>query len=206
MGLDTILSALSLESLYIDGAELDPSLHHENCVVLGRAASTLKELKLQIIIEENGVEVITKALVSNQSLERLKLTCDCFFTDTAADCLVQFITSSTTLQHIKLHRCWFSVRGLRVLAQATHNPTVHTKNIECGELEVLLNDGGDINELDELFRVYPGMQDIVEGVGFSHISTLEGEYVLLTELSIDKILTAYPECRESIFHPLPHPL
>ena len=179
-------------------------------MTLARAASTLKELKLhQIKIQENGVEVITKALVSNKSLERLELTCDCFFTDTAVDCLAQFITNSTTLRYLGLCWCWFTVRGLRVLAQVTHNPTVHTKNIGCGELDVLLNDGGDINELDDLFRVYPGMRDIVDGVQFSHNSTLEGDYVILTGYSttdIDKILRAYPECRESIRSIFPHPI
>ena len=206
MGLDTTLSALSLESLGIDGAEFEPSLDHEDCVTLARAASTLKELKLhKIKIQENGVEVITKALVSNKSLERLELTCDCFFTDTAVDCLAQF---STTLEYLELHRCTFSVRGLRVLAQATHNTTVHTKNIDCSKLNVLLNDGGDINELDELFRVYPGMRGIVEGVKFSHNSTLEGKHVSLTKYSktdIDEILTAYPDCRESIQSIFPSP-
>ena len=206
MRLDTILSALSLESLGISCIDFEPSLDHDDCVALARAASTLKELKLhEISILKIGVEVITKALVGNKSLERLELTCDCSFTDTAADCLAQFITSSTTLQ---LRLCWFSVRGLLVLAQATHNPTVHTKNIECSELYVLLNDGGDINELDKLFRVYPHMQDIVDGVKFYHISTLEVEYVLLTGYSktdIDKILRAYPDCRESIQSIFPHP-
>ena len=206
--INTILSALSLESLDMYGAKFEPSLDHEDCVALARAASTLKELKLHIKIEENGVEVITKALVGNKSLERLELDCDCFFTDTAADCLAQFITSSTTLQYLGLRRCWFSVRGLRVLAQVTHNPTVHTKNkiIDCSQLNVLLNDGGDINEL---FRVYPGMRGIVEDVKFSHNSTLEGRHIMsLTEFSkteIDKILTAYPECRESIQSIFPHP-
>ena len=205
MGLDTTLSALSLESLDIDGVGFGPSLDHEDCVVLGRAASTLKELTLhEISILKIGVEVITKALVSNQSLERLELTCDCFFTDTAPDCLAQFITSSTTLQHLKLCWCTFSVRGVRVLAQATHTPTVHSKNNGC-ELNVLLNDGGDINEL---FRVYPHMQDIVDGVKFSHNSTLEGKHVSLTEYSkteIDTILTAYPDCKESIQSICPNP-
>ena len=210
MGLDTILSELSLESLLIDGVVFGPSLHHEDCVALARAASTLKELTLhKISILKIGVEVITKALVSNKSLERLELTCDCFFTDTAADCLAQFITNSTTLRYLELYRCTFTVRGLRVLAQATHNPTVHTKNIDCSQLNVLLNDGGDINELDKLFRVYPNMRYIVDGVKFSHNSTLEGEYMVLTEYSttdIDKILRAYPECRESIQSIFPHPI
>ena len=207
MGYDTILSALSLESLRIYGDDdFEPSLDHEDCVALARAASTLKELKLHgIKIQENGVEVITKALVGNKSLERLELTCDCSFTDTAADCLAQFITSSTTLQYLGLCWCWFSVRGLRVLAQVTHSPTVHTKNIKCGGL---LNDGGDINELDELFRVYPNMRDIVVGVKCSHNSTLEGKYVSLDiyqRTDIDEILTAYPECRESIQSIFPNP-
>ena len=210
MGLDTTLSALSLESLYITGIDDEfEQLHHDDCVALARAASTLKELTVHDIkIQENGVEVITKALVSNQSLDRLELNCDCFFTDTAADCLAQFITSSTTLQYLELRLCWFSVRGLRVLAQATHNPTVHTKKVECSELDVLLNDGGDINELDELFRVYPNMRDIVEGVKVSHNSTLVGEHVSLTEYSkteIDTILTAYPDCKESIQSICPNP-
>ena len=206
VGLDTILSELSLESLNIDGAEFEPSLDHEDCVALARAASTLKELTLhKRKIEENGVEVITKALVSNKSLERLELACDCVFTDTAADCLAQF---STTLQYLGLCWCWFTVRGLRVLSQATHNPTVHTKNIDCSQLGVLLNDGGDINELDELFRVYPGMRGIVEGVKVSHNSTLEGKYVSLTKYSttdIDEILRVYPDCRESIQSICPNP-
>ena len=94
MGLDTTLSELSLELLDIDGAEFEPSLDHEDCVSLARAASTLKELKLhEIKIQENGVEVLTKALVSNQSLDRLELNCDCVFTDTTADCLAQFSTT-----------------------------------------------------------------------------------------------------------------
>ena len=78
-----------------------------------------------------------------------------------------------------------------MLAEAKQKSTVHKVD---GKLNVLLNDGGDINELDELFGEYPGMRNIVEGVLFSLNSTLEGEYVLLTEYyttDIDEILTAY---------------
>ena len=92
-----------------------------------------------------------------------------------------------------------------MLSQATHNPTVHTKNIDCSQLGVLLNDGGDINEL---FRVYPGVRDIVEGVKFSHNSTLEGKHVSLIKYSktdIDEILRVYPDCRESIQSICPNP-
>ena len=190
LGLDTILASLSLKSLSICGnADFEPSLDHEDGLVQGRAARFV-------------VRVITRPLVSYQSLERLHQSC---FTDTTAHCLAQFIRKSTSLERLELYNCKFSIPGLRELAEAKQTSTVHKVD---GKLNVLLNDGGDINELDELFGKYQGTRNIVEGVLFSLNSTLEGEYVSLTEYyttEIDEILTAYPDCRESIRSIFHHP-
>ena len=194
LGLDKIIATLSLESLVI----VYEQLHNEDCVALGRAASTLKELKLCGNTEEQELEVITKALVSNLSLDTLDLTCNCSYTDTAVDCLVQFITNSTTLECLGLHQCMFTVPQLRVLAQATHNPTVQTRTIK-GFLFVVLNNERDINELDEVFRVYPHIRNMYGGVAKN--STLEEEEVpqrLKVPSSTSKQLAAYPDARDNL--------
>ena len=199
MGLD---ASLSLELLCIYGGAEYKLLHHQDCVALCRAASTLKELRLHnITMNDTDVEVITEALVSNQTLETLDLDCALlYFTDTAADCLVQFITNSTTLQYLQVHLCRFNVPGLQLLVQALYNPAVQTgRNIY--DLCVKLNDGQDISDLKEVFKVYPYMWYGVHGVYFSQVSNLQDQVVplLAYKEEIDQVLEAYPDFVQSIY-------
>ena len=108
----------------------------EDCVAIGdhNIASTkcLKELCFafdyddSVCIDDKGLEAITRAMADNQSLplERLKLEWECIFTDTAADCLVQFISRTTTLQYLRIGWCTFSAHGLLELARTIHNKSI----------------------------------------------------------------------------------
>ena len=108
--LDTLLPHLSLESLTLGTHYRDGALIQKDCVALVNCITTsedcLKDLCLQdydgSLLSDEGVESITKALADNQSLplRRLDLECRCTLTDTAAHCLAQLITNTTTLQHL----------------------------------------------------------------------------------------------------------
>ena len=123
--LNTLLHHLSLKSLivappsstlvydYVDclaigGRRWCPlsTLVYEDCVAIGDHVTSKTSLnKLCIssyISDKKGVEAITAALASNQSLplERLALECECTFTATAGDSLAQFITNTTTLKYL----------------------------------------------------------------------------------------------------------
>ena len=78
-----------------------------------------------IYIYDEGMKAITTALASNQSLllEKvvLKLELECTFTDTAADCLAQFITNTTPLQYLTIEGFTFSAHGLLEVAKAIHH-------------------------------------------------------------------------------------
>ena len=154
--LDSLLPHLSLESLTITSVTADDNLLLEDCVAIGlhiKSTTCLKELCVTYIdnpiaIDDKRMEVISKALSDNQSLplERLELECDGTFTDTAADCLAQFITNTTTLQHFTIHHCTFSAHGLLALAQALHhNSTLQEKRLE--ELTVTVNGDNEAKQL-----------------------------------------------------------
>ena len=154
--LETLLHGLSLESLTVLHS------HDEDWVAIGNhitSTTTLKELCiLSSDIIEKGVEAITAALASNQSLplERLELECECTFTATAG--LAQFITNTTTLKYLSIKKCTFSAHALLVLARAIHhNSILQTKNVE----EFMLTVNGDIDAkgLAQLLKEYP---DLVE--------------------------------------------
>ena len=122
-----------------------------------RTAATLKELSLKLInLNEEGMEVIAGALASSPlSLERLELEGKYSFTDTAADCLAQFITNSTTLQYLGLYECQFRVGGLRALAQGL-NHTSAEKNVRW--LYVVLDDERNIDDVEKVLCAYPDMR------------------------------------------------
>ena len=130
--LETLLPGLSLESLTV--------LHcrNEECVAIGNhitSTTSLKELCIlsSDISEEKGVEALTAALASNQSLplERLELECECTFTATAGDSLAQFITNTTTLKYLSIKKCTFSAHALLVLDRAIHhNSILQTNNVD----------------------------------------------------------------------------
>ena len=121
------------------------------------ASAILEELMLRTInLNEEGMEVIARALASSPlSLERLKLEGEYSFTDTAADCLAQFITNSTTLQYFCLHDCQFRVGGLQVLAQALHH-TSAKKDVR--RLDVILDDERSRDDVEKVLRAYPDMR------------------------------------------------
>ena len=115
--LNTLLPHLSLETLSIAPAR-PCSLVHEDCVAIGdhiTSTTTLKKLLFNDvedttcilhISDEEGMEAITAALASNQSLplETLRLECKCTFTATAGDSLAQFITNTTTLRYLSIKK------------------------------------------------------------------------------------------------------
>ena len=163
--LHTILPHLSLESLAISCTD-GGSLVLEDCVSIGlhiKSTKCLKEFYIEevsIVRDDELMKVISKALSDNQSLplERLKLDCFGTFTDTAADCLAQFITNTTTLQHLKLYNCKFSAHGLLALAQALHhNSTLQEKSLK--KLIVTVNGDNEAKDFAKLLVEYPYMVD-----------------------------------------------
>ena len=123
--LDSLLPCLLLESLTIIPCNDKGYLLFEDCDAIGlymKSTTCLKNLCVRGPISE-GVEVISKALAHNRSLplERLKLECSDTFTDTAADCLAQFITNTTTLQHLTIRYKHLSDAGAVAIGQALHH-------------------------------------------------------------------------------------
>ena len=188
--LDTLLPHLPLECLAIVACRDDGSLVCEDCVAIGNhVASTkyLKELSLiwtddrddygstgVIDIDEEGMEAITRALAGNQSLplERLELRCWCTFTDTAADCLAQFITNTTSLQYLTMWGCTFSAHGLLQLARAIyHNSTLQEKSLE--DLRCTVDGDHEAESFAQLLVEYPDMVNsntVYGGGAFTNIS------------------------------------
>ena len=166
--LDSLLPHLSLESLTIIAAV--GYLLLEDCDAIGlhiKSTTCLKELCITwdegpISIDDKGMEVISKALSDNQSLplERLKLECYGTFTDTTSDCLAQFITNTTTLQHLTIRDCTFSAHGLLALAQALHhNSTLQEKSLEG--LTFTVDGDNEAEDYAKLLVEYPYMVDNV---------------------------------------------
>ena len=162
--LDSLLPHLSLESLTITADE--GYLLLEDCDAIGlhiKYTTCLQELcvtcyKKPTYIGDEEMEVISKTLSDNQPLplERLKLECESTFTDTAADCLAQFITNTTTLQHLTIHHCTFSAHGLLALAEALHhNSTLQEKSLE--ELKFTVNGDNEAMDYAQLLVEYPYM-------------------------------------------------
>ena len=153
--LDTLLPHLSLESLTISGGDLV----FEDCDAIGlyiKSTTCLKELYVDM--DDKEIEVISETLSDNQSLplERLKLMCYGAFTNTAADCLAQFITNTTTLQHLTIHDSTFNTHELLPLAQALHhNSTLQEKSMEG--LTVTVNGDNEAKDYAQLLVECPYM-------------------------------------------------
>ena len=166
--LNTLLHHLSLESLFVAPASNITSeqskLVHEDCVAIGdhiTSSTSLKELFFSAdISDKKGVEAITAALASSQSLplERLELECNCTFTATAGDSLAQFITNTTTLKYLSIKKCTFSAHALLVLARAIHhNSILQTKNVE--ECDLTVNDDSEVKDLVQLLVKYTDLMN-----------------------------------------------
>ena len=171
--LDSLLPHLSLESLIITVTEEGYfKLLLEDCDAIGlhnKSTTCLKELCVTlyddpISIDDKGMEIISKALSDNQSLplERLELECEGTFTDTAADCLAQFITNTTTLQHFTIHHCTFSAHGLLALAQALHHNSTLQEKKSLEELTVTVDGDNEAKDYAQLLVEYPYMVDNID--------------------------------------------
>ena len=174
--LDNLLLQLSLESLTISCTGAG-GLVFEDCVAIGKHIKSTKCLKefyieeVSIVRDDEVMKVISKALSDNQSLplETLKLDCFGTFTDTAADCLAQFITNTTTLQHLKIYNFKFTPHGLLALAQALHhNSTLQEKSLK--KLIVIVNGDNEANDFAKLLVEYPFMVDNLDNQYLHNIS------------------------------------
>ena len=84
-------------------------------------------------------------------------------TNTASDCLAQFITNTTTLKYLTIHYCTFSAHGLLPLFQALHhNSTLQEKSLDW--LTVTVNGDKEANDCAELLVEYPYMVDNTDGI------------------------------------------
>ena len=169
--LNTLLPHLSLKSLTIAPTRRATNiLVYEDCVAIGdhiTSTTNLKDLCISsgIKSDEKGVEAITAALASNQSLplERLELECKCTFTATAVDSLAQFITNTTTLKYLSIKKCTFRSHALLVLARALHhNSILQTKNVAYFDLTV--NGDNEAKDLSQLLVEYPDLVNRMNSV------------------------------------------
>ena len=215
--LDTLLPHLSLESLTLIlnknmyGYNEDVSVVFEDCVAIGNhitATTCLKELCFTydeqykpgevVGIGDKGLEAITKGLVDNQSLslERLELCLKCTFTDTAADCLVKFISNTTTLQYLTIWRCTFSAHRLLELARAIYgNSTLQEKNLKDSSCTVNGND--EANDLAQLLVEHPQVVGGHECIMMTQISDA-GAVALAQALHHNSTLKVLPWSNYSI--------
>ena len=83
------------------------------------------------------------------------LECLGTFTDTAVDCLAQFITNTTTLQHLTIHYCTFSAHGLLALAQALHHNSTLQEKYE--ELTVTVDGDNEVKDYAQMLVECPYM-------------------------------------------------
>ena len=170
--LDSLLPHLSLESLTLALNEDSENvgLMVEDCVAIGNHITTatyLKELCFiyrkgailthsPVVDIREGLEAIIKALTGNHSLplEGLEFEWRCTFTDTAADCLAQFISNTTTLQYLRIWWCTVSAHGLLELAKAIHNnSTLQEKNLE--DFTCTVNGDDEAEDFVQLLVEYP---------------------------------------------------
>ena len=106
-----------------------------------------------------GMEDVAKAMLSNQSLERLELDGSLLFTDEAVDYLAQFIVNSNTLQRLGMHEYIFSFYGVRLLAQIIRcSSKVHEKDRR--RLRVIYNENSAMEHHSD--TLYPGKEPLTE--------------------------------------------
>ena len=158
---DVLLPHLSLESLTISICD-ENFLRREDCMAIGdhiTSTFTSKELlilshkedNIICIDDEGGIEIFTAAL-ARLPLERLEWKYSCVFTDTAAENLAEFITNSTTLQHITILHCAFSVHGLLAVTRAIQcSSTLQSKYIVYMKtLRFTVKGDDELNDLAQL--------------------------------------------------------
>ena len=110
------LSFSSLEALIISSSRKGTTLGVKTCKTIGKLLSSTTSLKefhlspnirdhmFSAQLSEKNMEVITKGLNDNMalSLMSLDIDCKCIFTTTATQHLLNVVTKSTSLQHLKI--------------------------------------------------------------------------------------------------------
>ena len=179
--LNILLSHLSLQSLILIATGCGVNLAAEDSEALIdflTATTHLKEFSMRgseegsLDIGSSELEMITGALVSNQSLslEILKLDCYCSFTDTASDSLAQFITNTATLNQFSIcgQGVTFSAHGLLMVAQTLDQNKIFNFDI----LKFTVKDERDLISWARLESEYPHL--------IKQYSLVTGDLVLST--------------------------
>ena len=147
-----------------------------------------------------GMEDVAKAMLSNQSLERLELYGSPSFTDATVDYLAQFIVNSNTLQCLEMDKCIFSVYGVQLLAQIIHcSSKVHEK--ERRRLRVIYNKNSAMAHHSD--TLYPGKEPHIELVVGHHSSKTLQEIKFDDVKDLDDVLRACPNIVQNIHISLP---
>ena len=150
--LDSLLPDLSILSLVIEASHdlVSITLSLEDCEAVAKLISLshcLKNLCIDIGMDETGLADITKAIAHNVllPLENLEIQCFC---DLTLDYLSQFITNSVTLQSLRIGYCGVDLHGLQVFFEAIHCRSIRT---ELQNFSIIVN-GGDVYEFIDLLE------------------------------------------------------
>ena len=149
--------ALPLKSLDIDCKCTFTTTATRSLVQFITRSTTLQYLKIDIDTFKD-VDILAKGLSDNIALplKSLDIDCKCTFTTNATRSLVQFITSSTTLQYIRICHVTFSAQGLIELTEAIH----HCSRLQEKKLEKLtfcVECSEDVVNLRHMIKDHPDM-------------------------------------------------
>ena len=125
-------------------------------------SQNLKELCFYSNKYFEGVEAITKALASNQSLETLYIVVDedYILTNTSAKYLSQFITNTTTLQLLYLYnsgKVTCSANGCLMMPKTKKNTTLQDLNVVTDELNTTVCGESEAHNIAELLKYDPNI-------------------------------------------------
>ena len=156
----------SLESLTVEAGRGNNVLGLKSYATIRVLAPSLKYLKFtsgkkklhdvirkQMVIDSKSMELITKAMADNASLQlrSLQVDCACTFTVTAAEWLTTFITNSKQLQNLHIGpQCTLEQEGIESLLKALANndslslkslilPTLKVSDTAADSLLLLIN-------------------------------------------------------------------
>ena len=209
--LDALLPHLSL-TLALTENSANVGLMFDDCVAIRNhvtATTHLKELCFvyrkdvtahhAVVDVGEGLEAIIKALAGNHSLplEGLEFEWKCTFTDTAAQCLAQFISNTTTLQYLRIWWCTVSAHRLLELAKAVHdNSTLQGKSLQ--DLCCTVNDDDEAKELAQLLVEYPQVVGVYQNnILITHIS-IPGAVALADSLQQNSTLRQLDLCNMTV--------
>ena len=190
------LSIRSLESLTIIGtARTGVSIKSGKAISkLLSSSSHLKEFYVMKNFRDKPLEVIFNGMSKNRALPLKRLEINgsredpCLFTTTASRSLGQFITRSTTLQHLRICNVEISGQGLMALIAAIHNcSSLQKKKIEG--LSLVFDDKWSYVSTEEvrasltlLINAHPDMVDIEESL--RGLSATEENYIKASSIAL----------------------